>query len=383
MPRYPNAVPRLSVVHRTPYSQFVQQAAAQGGPIYKLHIGDTYMSPPKGCRMEDLRESDYPGLHCYAPVGGRSDLIDAIAERTRVTQDKAAERAEILVTAGATGGLYAAAVALLEPTDEVIVLAPAWPLILNAIRCAGAKAIATPFFERAHDPQSAAQVIRDAIGPNTTAIYWNTPNNPTGRLIPESWLQAMSEVARESNLWIISDEVYEHYNYGEDHCYSRCFAPERTLAAYSFSKAYGMAGNRCGDMVGPESAIEALKRVTRNSFYAVTTAAQIAGVRTLLGPGDHWAEDAARQYQAVGYQAAVRLGITPPRGGAFLFVDVGAALDHRGLDGLLSDCADRGLLAAPGTSFGPYPNHVRICFTSMPPEDTMAGVEILAQAIGV
>ncbi len=84
----------------------------------------------------------------------------------------------------------------------------------------------------------------------------------------------------------------------------------------------------------------------------------------------------------MGRRAAARRGVPPPQGSTFLFLDVRAHLDGRGLMGLLEDCADRGLFVAPGPSFGPYPTHVRVCYTAAPPDVVERGVNVLAERLG-
>ena len=98
--------------------------------------------------------------------------------------------------------------------------------------------------------------------------------------------------------------------------------------------------------------------------------------------GDRWVEEVRPKYLALGRAAARKLGVPEPQGSTFLFLDVAECLDDRGLLGFLEDCADRGLFVAPGPSFGPYPNHVRVCFTAAPPEVTERGVAMLAELMG-
>ena len=142
-----------------------------------------------------------------------------------------------------------------------------------------------------------------------------------------------------------------------------------------------MAGNRCGYLIGPSAVISGVSQVTRNSFYAVTTASQIAAERALMGSGDRWAQAAAQAYVELGNYAAAAFGVPPPDGSTFLFLDVKSQLTESGLDGFLEACADRGLLIAPGSSFGPYPHHIRICFTCAKPERVRQGVDILASLL--
>ena len=139
-----------------------------------------------------------------------------------------------------------------------------------------------------------------------------------------------------------------------------------------------MAGNRCGYLIGPQDVITGVQQITRNSFYSVTTASQIAAERALAGSGDRWANDAANAYRELGNYAAKALGVPAPEGSTFLFIDVKSHLTESGLDGFLERCADKGLLIAPGSSFGPYPTHIRVCFTCAQPERVRQGVDILA-----
>jgi N-succinyldiaminopimelate aminotransferase len=191
-------------------------------------------------------------------------------------------------------------------------------------------------------------------------------------------VEALVAWAQSHDLWILADEVYEDYVYDGEHTYCRPLAPESTFAVHSFSKAYGMAGNRCGHVVGPRTVMPELRKVGLHSYYSTPTASQLAAVRVLAGAGLPWVEQARELYRRTGERAAARLGVAAPRGSTFLFLDVADRLDERGLGGFLEDCVDRGLFVAPGPSFGPYPTHVRLCFTAAPPDVVERGVEVLA-----
>jgi N-succinyldiaminopimelate aminotransferase len=332
--------------------------------------------------MEDLRVAEHPGMHRYAPVQGLPGLLDALVERTRATTGVAVERENVLVTAGATGGLGAVAGALLAPGDEVLILAPYWPLISGIVRSFHGIPVPVPFFGRVDSPETAVAAVRERLTSRTAALYFNTPNNPSGRVIPRPWLEALVEWARREDLWLIADEVYEEYQYTGEHTYGLPLAPERTFAAHSFSKAYGMAGNRCGHIVGPRAVMGDLRKVSTHSFYSTPTASQLAAEAVLAGPGKEWIAHARECYRAAGDQAARRLGVPPPSGSTFLFLDIADHLDERGLEGLLEACVARGLFVSPGPSFGPYPTHIRLCFTAAPPEVVARGVEALAAVLG-
>ena len=170
--------------------------------------------------------------------------------------------------------------------------------------------------------------------------------------------------------------------YAGEHRYARSSAPEQTFSVHSFSKAYGMAGNRCGYVVGPAAVMGQVRKVGTHTFYSTPTASQIAATRALDGRGAAWVAEVKPAYLAAGSAAADRLGVDAPEGSQFLWIDVAERLDERGLMGFLEDCLDAGLLVAPGPSFGPYPTHIRVCYTAVPPEVTARGIECLARLLG-
>jgi N-succinyldiaminopimelate aminotransferase len=364
------------------YSGLAQRLAQYQGETYPFHIGDTWMDPPQGCHMEDLRTAAYEGLHRYAPVQGLPELRSAIVERVSKRSGEAVDDAQVLITAGATGGLGAVLGALLEPGDEVLILAPYWPLIEGIVRSFHGTPIAVPAMGEHQTADDIVGMLQSALTEQTVAVYWNTPNNPTGVVLSASCLRALSDWARANDLWILADEVYEDYAYGAEHVASRPFAPERTFASFSFSKAFGMSGNRVGYVVGPAEAMQHVRKVSTHTYYSVPTASQVAAIRVLQGPGDRWAAAARDRYVEVGRAAAERLGVAPPGGSTFLFLNVAPSLDTRGLTGLLEDLVQQGLLVAPGPSFGPFPTHVRCCYTATEPVRTLRGIEILAKRLG-
>jgi len=134
--------------------------------------------------------------------------------------------------------------------------------------------------------------------------------------------------------------------------------------------------------VGPKEGMQAVRKVSVHTFYSAPTAGQLAALHALRGPGDAWIAQAKTKYRELARKTAERLGFPAPEGSTFLFFDVAERLDDRGLMGFLEDCVDRGLFAAPGPSFGPYPTHVRICYTAAEPRVVERGIEVLAEMLG-
>jgi len=376
MPRFPAISEAARAIAGSVYSNVRPKPNAP--PPIPLHVGDTWMEPAVGCRMQDLLASDHPGLHRYSPVAGLPKLRRRIAEFHELRSGCETHPDQVLVTAGATAGLAAAVAALVNPGDEVLLAAPHWPLIAGAVRAFAATPVSVPVMTEADSPAEAVAVFERYQSPRTVAVYWNTPHNPTGRVLDRAWLAALTDWAKARQLWIFADEVYEDYVYADSHCYTRSLAVEAAISVHSFSKAYGMAGNRCGYLIGPQEAIAAIQRIATNINYSACTASQWAALHALSGPGLRWAEAAREGYAELGRWSAQCLGLDAPGGSTFLFPRVSDALDERGLDGLLGDLADVGVLVAPGPSFGPYPEHLRICFTAAEPSEVKRGVERLA-----
>jgi N-succinyldiaminopimelate aminotransferase len=349
--------------------------------VCPLHIGDTWMEPFAGARMQDLREDEHPGLHRYCETRGVPALVDAVLEKVRARNGMRCERANVLVTAGATGALGAALGAITSPGDEVLILAPFWPLIRGIVSAFRAEPVEVPFYDRVASAEEAVAAVAAHTTPRTAALYLSSPSNPTGRVLPESWIAALAEWAEREGVWLLSDEVYEDYVYRGTHVSIGRFAPARTLSVFSFSKAFGMAGNRTGYLVGPEPAILQALKISTHTFYAAPTSGQVAGLRALRD-GAGWVDRARACYEAVGREAAARLGVAAPEGSTFLFLDVSKRLDDRGIWGFLEDCVADGVALAPGPSCGrDYPGWVRLCYTAAPPDQVLAAVDRLALRI--
>lgn len=376
MPKFGRFVPAIEAMGASVYSSFASRLAKYKGEKYPLHIGDTYLAPAEGCRVEDFKEAQHVGLHRYSGVLGRLDLRLAIAERVSSRSGRSFDPSNVLVTAGATGGLGAIVGAIVSPLDEVLVLAPHWPLIAGIVRCFGGKPISVPVIGEGLSTADTIELLRSHLTNRTVAVYINTPSNPTGLLLSSELMAAIGEFARAQDLWVLSDEVYEDFVFTGKHTPFAGFAPERTISAHSFSKAYGMAGNRVGYLVGPSEPILQASKVATNTYYSAPTVGQYAALAALKN-ADAWVARAQKEYGETGAKAAEILGLPAPAGSTFLFLDVSDCLDASGLTGFLSRCVDRGLLVAPGPAFGPYPTHIRVCFTSAPPDTTLRGFEVL------
>ena len=373
MPRHPRPASSTASLSRSVFEALSRRAAAYPGQVFRLSVGDTWREPLPAARAEALRTLDVPNLHCYAPPQGEPVLLDAI-EADLARRGEAVARERIQVVSGATVGLSVTCQTLLDPGDEVLLLAPYWPLFPGIVASRGGKPVEVPFYTRLDEAGFDVETcLEEKITPRTVAIYLNTPNNPTGRVLATHDLDAISRVAERHDLWIVSDEVYEDLVLDGTQAPSpwrMAHARERTIATHSVSKSHGLAGIRVGWTHGSASVTRELRAVQVHQAYCAAKPMQLAAARALT-QGGPWLEEARRLYRDAATSASEALGQSMPEAGTFLFFDASPWLAG-GSDAqpFLERCADEGVLLTPGAACGPsYATWVRLCFTTVPPHD--------------
>ncbi len=373
MPSFPHVAATTSTLStRVFFDRLIERMRAHSGPLHKLHIGDTWLEPYAPAMAEAQSGAR---LHTYSPVHGEPVLLDAIASHLKRRGGVQRTTAEIQVTAGATSALSVACQTLLDPDDEVLLPAPFWPLIRGIIASRGAVPVQVPLFDRLRtDGFDLRAALTAAITPRTRALYLNSPHNPTGVILSESEAAIFADVAREHDLWVLCDEVYEELWLGDTpHAplWARDDLRERTIAVHSMSKGFGLAGARVGWMHGPADAIAAMRAVQTFQVYCANKPLQHAAARA-LDDGHQWIADAREHYREAAKVAANALGLAVPAGGTFLFFDVAewvAGREAAANDAMpfLFECLDRGVLLTPGGASGAdYATWVRLCFTTVP-----------------
>ena len=366
------------------YSSLARRARAKNEQIYPLHVGDTYREPVTAARAERQRSTEHPGLHNYAPVQGEPSLIDAFITYVEGRHSESLNRELIQVMSGATAGLSIVCQVLLEPGDEVLLPSPFWPLSRGIIATKGAVPVQVPFFTRLDEPDFDAEaLLEEAVTSRTVALYINTPNNPSGRVLSDETIDAMLRVATRHDLWVLCDEAYEEIYYDREApgaVWRRSEIRDRAIAFHTLSKTYGFAGARVGFTHGPEGIMTAIRGMQTFHTYCAARPMQFGGVEALRA-GGQWVKESRTLYRDSGFNAADALGVARPEGGTFLFIDVSSRLDSDAEDcrAFLERCADRGVLLTPGRSCGDdYAKWVRLCFTSVPPAQLAEALERLA-----
>jgi aspartate/methionine/tyrosine aminotransferase len=338
----------------------------RGERILHLERGEPDFDTPPHI-VEALAEAARAGETHYPDQRGTLALRQALVEKLARENAIRCETDDVVLANGGTHALFLAFQALLGPGEEVLVLSPHWMAIPKLVAfSAGAGYRTLPLYldllEGTLDPAGIAARLRAALTPAIRGIYINTPNNPTGAVLARAELQAIAEVAIERDLWVISDEAYEHLVFDGAKHVSLAGLPgmaERTLSVYTFSKSYAMTGWRVGYMVSPPALRQIMGPLlafytTHGVFPSVQSAARAA----VTGPQDA-VERMRRAYQerrdlllqGLAGQSAIR--VPTPRGAFYGFAHVGAALNGRDVWALVDEWLELGVAVLPGTAFGP------------------------------
>lgn len=315
------------------------------------------------------------GYTHYPPPEGYPDLRRAITARMRsdLGLDYDAE-AEVLVTNGASLGLYLAIAAVVDEGDEVITTDPAYGAYAMLIESAGGTVVRAPC--AAEDGVSTLDVeaLRTLVTPRTKAIVYCNPDNPTGRVMSEATLRAIGDIAVEHDLVVISDEVYHAFTYDAEPLVLAALDPayrERCIVVNSFSKTYAMTGWRMGYNLAPPHLMEAMRKMNAIAGRAAAAFVQRAGIAALEGSQDDVAAMTG-EYRRRRDHMLARLAEVPdvrftrPDGGFYVFVDVRAfSNDTRAFARTL---LERGrVVLTPGEYYGPAgAGHLRFSFAVAP-----------------
>lgn len=374
----------------------VDALRAAGRTIIDFTIGEPDFPTPPHIVAVGL-EALQSGQTRYTGAAGITPLRKAIAAKLARENALAYTADQVVVGVGAKHVIYNALAATVNDGDEVIVPAPYWVSYPDMVALHGGKPVIVASDERSGFKLS-PHALERAITPRTRWLILNSPNNPTGAVYSEPELKALGEVlVRHPNVWLLTDEIYEHFVYGGlQHMSLVALVPElanRALVVNGMSKAYAMTGWRIGYGAGPQVLIKAITLLLSQSTSCAASMSQIAAVTALEGP-QQCVEDACRTFEAR-RDRMVRLlngirGIrcTAPDGAFYVFASVAGLLGAVTPDGkrLASDVdvmmyfTDAGGVATiDGSSYG-CPAHLRLSFAT-DVEQIDAGCAALARAV--
>jgi aspartate aminotransferase len=227
-----------------------------------------------------------PANHRYTPTAGIPALREAIAAKTRRDSGLEVAASQVLVTNGGKQAVANAFDVLCDPGDEIIVLAPYWTTYPESITLAGG----TPVYVSSDETtgfRSSVDDLEAAWTPNTKALLFVSPSNPTGAVYPRAEIEAIGRWALAKGIWVLTDEIYEHLVYGgAEHHSMPVLVPEladRCLVANGVAKTYAMTGWRVGWLLGPADAIAAATNIQSHETSNVSNVAQRAALAAVSG----------------------------------------------------------------------------------------------------
>ncbi len=347
---------------------------------FRLDQGDVSFDAPDSVKAALIKGVQDNRTH-YVQTTGIPPLLDLLVQKMREKNGiPIGGPDEVMVTSGGIHGVFAICQGLLEPGDEVLMPDPEWPPAPGNVLCAHA----VPVGYRLHESRGwrpDVEEMRRLVTPKTRAIYVNSPNNPSGGVLTREDLEAIAELARERNLWVLSDEAYEDVVFQGEHI-SIASLPgmyERTIPLYTFSKTYAITGLRLAYLAVRDKTIR--DRVRKMLFYTVSNTSslvQYGGVGALTGSQDvvqaFRTELAVRRdlfYDGIARVAGDVFSGTPPAGAFYAFMKINPswrsplpnapASQSWAMTEFLIKSARIGCV--PGVDFGPAgEGHVRFCF---------------------
>lgn len=359
---------KLPAVGTTIFSVMSQLAAEH--KAVNLGQGFPDFEPPQALR-DAVTRAMADGRNQYAPGIGLASLREEIARKTQRLYGHAVNPdTEITVTSGATEAIFAAIVALVRQGEEVIVFDPAYDCYEPAIDLQGARAVHIPLSQP--DFSIDWQRVRDAITPRTRMILINSPHNPSGAVLSAADLDALAEIVRDTDIVVLSDEVYEHIVYDGAAHQSVLRHPElaaRSVVVSSFGKTYHCTGWKVGYAVAPAALSNEFRKVHQYLTFCTFHPAQVAFAEFMASTPEHYLELPAF-YQAKrdrfrALLAPSRFKLLDVPGGYFQLVDYSAIRDEDDLAFCQWLVREGGVAAIPLTPFCATPpgtRLARLCF---------------------
>jgi len=343
---------------------------AKGRDIVHLEIGEPDFDTPANIVEAGKRALDEGFTH-YGPSAGLPEFRQTIASYISKDRGISVGPENVVVTPGGKPIMFYGMLALLDPGDEVLYPNPGFPIYESVIQYMGAKAVPL-VLRQENEFRLDLDEVRDKLNKNTKLIILNTPQNPTGGILPAADIEAIAGMLREyPDTWILSDEIYSKLLYESDHA-SITTHPgmlERTIILDGFSKTYAMTGWRLGYGIMPEALALQVARLETNCNSCPTSFVQRAGMEALTGPQD----DAAamreefrrrRDFLVDGLNKIEGVECLLPGGAFYVFPRI-TGLGRPAAEVAKGLLEEGGVAALSGTAFGAHgEGHLRFSYAN-------------------
>jgi aspartate aminotransferase len=370
--------------------------AAQGVKVVSFGAGEPDFATPDYILAAAVEAAGKPASHHYTAVAGLPALREAVAAKTARDSGLQVTPAQVLITNGGKQAIANAFLTLLDPGDEVIVPAPYWVTFPEAISLAGG--VPVPISTTvASGFRATVDQLADVCTPRTKALLFVSPSNPTGAIYSRDEVEAIGRFAVERGLWVVTDEMYEHFVYGGRTAPSMPVVvpelAERCVVINAVSKAFAMTGWRVGWMIAPPDVAGAATNLQSHTTSNVSNVSQAAALAALTGDLEFTATmrgafDLRRRKMHELLSAIPGVTCVEPEGAFYAFPSFEGVLG-REIGGrrpgttlelaevLLEEAA---VAVVPGEAFG-APGYARLSY-ALGDDDLVEGLTRLAEALG-
>ncbi|HEX2903755.1 MAG TPA: pyridoxal phosphate-dependent aminotransferase [Jatrophihabitans sp.] len=368
---------------------------AAGRPVIGFGAGEPDFPTPDYIVEAAIAAARDPKNHRYTPVGGLPELKEAVAAKTLRDTGYQVSAGQVLITNGGKQAVYNTFATLLDPGDEVLLVAPYWTTYPEAIALAGGVPVPV-LADETSGYLASVQQLEAARTPRTKVLLFVSPSNPSGAVYPPAQVAEIGRWAAEHGLWVVTDEIYEHLVYGDNVMSSIATeAPElgdRVVVLNGVAKTYAMTGWRVGWMIGPADVIKAAANLQSHATSNVSNVAQRAALAAVSGDLTAVARMREafdrRRHTIVQMLSSIDGVICPEPGGAFYAYPQVKGLLGRPLRGRTA--ADTTELAAlildevevavvPGEAFG-TPGYLRLSY-ALGDDDLAEGISRIQRLV--
>ena len=368
-----------------------RELKSQGKPVIGFGAGEPDFPSPNYVVDAAIKAAADPKNHKYSPAAGLESLRQIIAKTTKDYSGFEINSDNVIVSNGGKQSILTAFLSTLDPGDEVIIPAPYWTTYPEAVKIAGG----TPIFietEKSNNFKVTVEQLEKSKSKNTKMLVWCSPSNPTGVVYSKEEAEEIYEWIFKNDLWILSDELYEHLVYeGETSPSPAIYDPElkNTIIVNGVSKSYSMTGWRVGWLIGNKSVIGLGKKIQSQATSNVSNVSQLAAEAALLNGLEVTNEmkvafNRRRLFATEKINSIPNLNVVDSTGAFYLFVDVshycsgknGLNTSEEFCDWLLENYF---IAFVPGEVFG-TPGFMRLSY-ALSDEDLDSGLSRLSEAI--
>jgi len=259
---------------------------AAGRPVIGFGAGEPDFPTPDYIVEAAAAATKVVANHRYTPVAGLPEMREAIVKKTKRDSNYGITADQVLVTNGGKQAVYQAFASIIDPGDEVLLPSPYWTTYPECVQLAGGKAIEI-FADETQNYLVTVEQLESARTPKTKALLFCSPSNPTGSVYSVEQAKAIGEWALKNNIWVISDEIYEHLLYDDANALSLpVLVPglaDTCIIINGVAKTYAMTGWRVGWMIGPKDVIKAATNLQSHLSSNVSNVSQRAAIAALDG----------------------------------------------------------------------------------------------------